>query len=129
MKFTSAIVAAAAGFASLSSAITVSYDTGYDDRNRALTSVSCSDGANGLITKYHWTTQGNVPRFPYIGGYQGIAGWNSNQVSALNRLTTQLLLTVPCSAALATPLLTTARPSMSLLSTTLPAASTSPKRP
>ncbi|KAL6705136.1 hypothetical protein ACN47E_007241 [Coniothyrium glycines] len=75
MKFS----AAALGFASLASAISVSYDTGYDDSSRSLTGVSCSDGANGLITKYGWQTQGNVAGFPRIGGYQGVAGWNSAQ--------------------------------------------------
>jgi hypothetical protein len=58
----------------------VSYDTGYDDASRSLTSVSCSDGANGLITKYGWQNQGAVAGFPRIGGYMGIAGWNSAQV-------------------------------------------------
>ncbi|KAF2248501.1 hypothetical protein BU26DRAFT_531765 [Trematosphaeria pertusa] len=79
MKFTSAVSAAAIGFVSLSSAISVSYDTGYDDKSRSMTAVSCSDGANGLITKYGWQTQGAIPNYPYIGGYQGIAGWNSPQ--------------------------------------------------
>nr|URG42906.1 CEP85 [Alternaria solani] len=79
MQFSSAISAAILGFASLASAITVSYDTGYDDGNRALTSVACSDGANGLITKYRWQTQANVAGFPRIGGYVGVAGWNSPQ--------------------------------------------------
>ncbi|KAF2634634.1 heat-stable 19 kDa antigen precursor [Massarina eburnea CBS 473.64] len=76
MKFTSAISAAAAGFATLSSAITVSYDAGYDDASRSLTAVTCSDGPNGLITKYGWQTQGAIARFPNIGGYQGTT-WNS----------------------------------------------------
>jgi len=64
--------------------LTVSYDTGYDDASRSLTDVSCSDGANGLITKYRWQTQGQIPHFPYIGGYEGIAGWNSAQVGHLS---------------------------------------------
>ncbi len=55
----------------------VSYDTGYDDGSRSLTVVSCSDGANGLITRYGWQTQGQVARFPYIGGVEAVAGWNS----------------------------------------------------
>lgn len=58
----------------------VSYDTGYDDASRALTSVSCSDGPNGLITKYGWQNQGAVAGFPRIGGYMGVEGWNSAQV-------------------------------------------------
>ncbi|KAA8617949.1 Cerato-platanin domain-containing protein [Pyrenophora tritici-repentis] len=63
----------------MASAITVSYDTGYDDASRSLNVVSCSDGPNGLITRYGWQTQGAIKGFPHIGGYQGIPGWNSNQ--------------------------------------------------
>lgn len=55
----------------------VSYDTGYDDGSRSLKQISCSDGDNGLISRYHWQTQQDIPRFPYIGGAQAIAGWNS----------------------------------------------------
>jgi hypothetical protein len=58
----------------------VSYDTGYDDAGRSLTAVSCSDGTNGLITKYGWSNQGSVAGFPRIGGYVGVGGWNSPQV-------------------------------------------------
>ncbi|KAM0261521.1 hypothetical protein ACHAQJ_002204 [Trichoderma viride] len=54
----------------------VSYDPSYDDSSRPLTDVSCSDGANGLIPRYHWQNQGQIPHFPYIGGVQGIT-WNS----------------------------------------------------
>jgi hypothetical protein len=54
----------------------VTYDQGYDDASRSLTVVSCSNGENGLITKYGWSTQGQIPRFPYIGGVAGIT-WNS----------------------------------------------------
>lgn len=61
----------------LSLATTLSYDPGYSDRTRSLNVVSCSDGANGLITRYGWTTQGQIPRFPYIGGSSDVAGWNS----------------------------------------------------
>ncbi|KAM3520379.1 hypothetical protein NHJ13051_006902 [Beauveria bassiana] len=66
--------------AALASAVmgtTVSYDTGYDDGSRSLTKVACSDGDNGLISRYHWQSQGQIPRFPYIGGAQAIGGWNS----------------------------------------------------
>jgi hypothetical protein len=80
MKFSSALTAAALAFASLSSAISVSYDTGYDSGDRQLTSLTCSDGSNGLITKYGWATQGQVAGFPRIGGYMGVASWNSDQV-------------------------------------------------
>ena len=82
MKFFTAVSAAVLSFSSMASAITVSYDTGYDDASRSLNVLSCSDGANGLITKHGWQTQGAIPRFPHIGGYMGIAGWNSPQVCA-----------------------------------------------
>lgn len=58
------------------SAITVSYDNGYDDGSRSLSVVSCSDGANGLLTK-GYSTQSSLPSFPRIGGASVIAGWNS----------------------------------------------------
>ncbi|KAK0387384.1 hypothetical protein NLU13_5696 [Sarocladium strictum] len=61
----------------LGSAVTLSYDTGYDQAARPLTSLACSDGVNGLITKYGWHTQGQVPHFPHIGGAAAVAGWNS----------------------------------------------------
>jgi hypothetical protein len=57
-------------------AITVSYDTGYDDGSRSLASVACSDGSNGLLTK-GYSTQSSLPSFPRIGGASVIAGWNS----------------------------------------------------
>lgn len=60
----------------------VSYDTGYDDGSRSMTAVSCSDGTNGLITRYGWQTQSAIPNFPYIGGADAIPGWNSPNVSS-----------------------------------------------
>ncbi|RSL41702.1 hypothetical protein BHE90_016437 [Fusarium euwallaceae] len=75
MKFSG--VLSALTFATAASATTVSYDTGYDDGNRAMTSVACSDGKNGLITRYGFNKQSDIPRFPYIGGVYTIAGWNS----------------------------------------------------
>ncbi|KAI0172849.1 SnodProt1 [Hypoxylon sp. FL1284] len=63
-------------FVAASSAVTVSYDTGYDDASRSMTAVSCSDGVNGLTTRYGWQTQGAIPA-AYIGGADTIAGWNS----------------------------------------------------
>lgn len=66
--------------AAAAQAVSVSYDTGYDDGSRSLTAVSCSDGANGLITKYGWQTQGQIRNFPYIGGVDAVGGWNSPSV-------------------------------------------------
>lgn len=52
MKFTS-IIAALGSIAAVNSAtVSVSYDTVYDKGSNSMTSVACSDGANGLITKY-----------------------------------------------------------------------------
>ncbi|KAG7137036.1 Protein SnodProt1 like protein [Verticillium longisporum] len=63
--------------ATAASAASVSYDKGYDNGSRSLTAVSCSDGTNGLITRYGWQTQKQVKKFPYIGGAPAVAGWNS----------------------------------------------------
>ncbi|KAL7953781.1 Cerato-platanin [Trichoderma compactum] len=76
MQLTSLFTAATLVVASI--ATYVSFDPGYDDPSRSLNDVACSDGPNGLITKYHWQTQGQVSNFPYIGGVQGIQ-WNSPQ--------------------------------------------------
>ncbi|OQO11838.1 hypothetical protein B0A48_03565 [Cryoendolithus antarcticus] len=55
----------------------VHFDGDYDERTRSLAKTSCSAGVNGLTTRYGWQTQGNVPHFPYIGGWDGGASWNS----------------------------------------------------
>lgn len=68
------------------SAITVSYDKGYDDGSRSLSVVACSDGNNGLLTK-GYTTQNSLPSFPHIGGASTIAGWNSASCGKCYRLT------------------------------------------
>ncbi|KAL1715671.1 Cerato-platanin-domain-containing protein [Schizophyllum commune] len=58
-------------------AAVVYYDTVYDQVDEALTSVACSDGDNGLITKYHWNDLGDVPNFPNVGAAFAVEGWNS----------------------------------------------------
>ncbi|KAH7362183.1 eliciting plant response-like protein [Plectosphaerella cucumerina] len=80
-------ILAALSLTAVASAASVSYDTGYDDGSRSLTSVSCSDGTNGLITRYGWQTQGQVKNFPYIGGADAIAGWGSDQCGTCWQLT------------------------------------------
>lgn len=57
---------------------TVTWDVGYDNPDRTLENIACSDGPNGLIQKYGWTSQGQIARFPYIGGAEAVEGWNSN---------------------------------------------------
>jgi hypothetical protein len=69
------------------SAVSVSYDTGYDNGSRSLTAVACSDGVNGLMTRYGWSTQNDIPRFPYIGGVPSIGGWNSAECGTCWKLT------------------------------------------
>ena len=56
--------------------LTVSFDQKYDDPNQSLTSVACSDGPNGLITR-GFTTFGSLPKFPFIGGAPAVTGFNS----------------------------------------------------
>ncbi|TLS26068.1 hypothetical protein PpBr36_07820 [Pyricularia pennisetigena] len=73
--------------AAAAQAVSVSFDTGFDDGSRSLTSVSCSDGANGLISKYGWQTQGQIRNFPYIGGAEAVGGWNSPNCGTCWQLT------------------------------------------
>ncbi|KAI0010437.1 Epl1 protein [Xylariaceae sp. FL0662B] len=76
MQFTKLAQLLSLSLASAVSAVSVSYDTGYDDASRSLTAVQCSDGTNGLITRYGWQTQGQIPS-QYIGGAYAVAAWNS----------------------------------------------------
>ncbi|KAF2096195.1 Cerato-platanin-domain-containing protein [Rhizodiscina lignyota] len=86
MKF-STVFSAIAVYVAGTQAWTLSYDQGYDDGSRALTSLACSDGDNGLITRFGWETQKQVPSFPRIGGSGDIAGWNSPKCGQCYRLT------------------------------------------
>ena len=77
MKFVS-FAAAVLAFAlpAFAQTETLSYDTTYDDPSLPLTSVACSDGVNGLITK-GYTTLGSLPTFPNLGGVYTVTGWDS----------------------------------------------------
>ncbi|CAI7642141.1 unnamed protein product [Penicillium manginii] len=55
--------------------VSVSYDPKFDVAGSSLNTVSCSDGVNGLVSRY--PTFGSLPTFPRIGGAPTIAGWNS----------------------------------------------------
>lgn len=55
--------------------VSVSYDPKFDVASSSLNTVACSDGINGLVSKY--PTFGKLPTFPRIGGAPTIAGWNS----------------------------------------------------
>ncbi|THH19465.1 hypothetical protein EW146_g1693 [Bondarzewia mesenterica] len=75
MKFITALVAAVS-FSTLALADTIRYDDNYGNSGNSLTSVACSDGTNGLITR-GFSTFGSLPSFPYIGASSAVAGWNS----------------------------------------------------
>ena len=77
MHFTAPALSFLAVLAPLAQATSLSYDPGYSQGDRSLNVVSCSDGTHGLITRYGWQKQSDIPRFPYIGGSSDIAGWNS----------------------------------------------------
>ncbi|ESZ90931.1 plant expansin-like protein [Sclerotinia borealis F-4128] len=59
-------------------AIQVTYDPGYDNASHSLDAVACSNGENGLETRFPaYKVQGDLPTFARIGGASTIAGWNS----------------------------------------------------
>ncbi|KAG5639173.1 hypothetical protein H0H81_006077 [Sphagnurus paluster] len=64
----------------------LSYDTAYGVATASLDTVACSDGSHGLKT-CGFTTFGSLPTFPYIGGTEAIAGWNSPNCGTCYRLT------------------------------------------
>lgn len=68
--------------------VTVSYDNNYDNPNLDLLTTSCSDGANGLVTK-GYPTAGKIPNFPNVGGAFTVGGWNSTSCGACYKLTWQ----------------------------------------
>ncbi|KAJ3731667.1 cerato-platanin-like protein [Lentinula guzmanii] len=52
------------------------FDTTYDNANQSLSTVACSNGMNGLLTK-NFTTFGSLPTFPNIGGASAVTGFDS----------------------------------------------------
>jgi len=75
MKLTSTIISLVAFF-SAASDVTVHYETTLDNSKGSLSTVACSDGANGLLTK-GFSNFGSLPSFPNIGAAQAVEGWNS----------------------------------------------------
>jgi hypothetical protein len=69
-----------------SSSVSVSYDMIYDTSSTSLDEVACSDGPNGMITK-GYSTFGSLPNYPYIGGAQAIAGYDSASCGTCWKLT------------------------------------------
>ncbi|KAI0648422.1 Cerato-platanin [Trametes meyenii] len=76
MKLATLAVALLAIPAALCDVVSVSFDQVYDNAAGSLTTVACSDGQNGLITK-GFTTFGSLPTFPNIGGAPAVTGFNS----------------------------------------------------
>ncbi|KAF2704031.1 Cerato-platanin-domain-containing protein [Pleomassaria siparia CBS 279.74] len=81
------IALATAALATLSSAVQVRYHAEYNDPSTSLLTTACSDGANGLVTKYGWTTLGQIPGFPHVGNVGAVAGWNSPSCGSCHRVT------------------------------------------
>ena len=80
------IVLALSALVSSALAVTVSYDETYDNKSGRLTTLACSVGENGLLTK-GFTTFSSLPHFPNIGGAAAIAGWNSASCGTCWQLT------------------------------------------
>ncbi|KAJ8518235.1 hypothetical protein ONZ45_g4675 [Pleurotus djamor] len=89
MKFSTIFTPIIIALAPLASAVTLSYDQTYDNKSGSLTTVACSDGPNGLITRTGITTFGKLPKFPFIGGAAAVGGWNSPQCGTCWALTYQ----------------------------------------
>ncbi|KAH9918370.1 immunomodulatory protein [Epithele typhae] len=87
MRFNSVAAAAALAFFVPSVlGVTLSYDEAYDNGSADLSTVACSDGANGMLTK-GFTTFSSLPHFPNIGGAAAIAGWNDTDCGSCWQLT------------------------------------------
>jgi hypothetical protein len=83
MKFTSTIISLAALF-SVASAEIVRYNTIYDNPTTSMNIVACSNGDNGLVTRF--PTFGDLPTFPSAGGVFAVSGWNSPECGSCWRL-------------------------------------------
>ena len=70
---------------SVASAVHVRYDNTYDEHKGSLSTVACSTGANGLVTKgFH--TFGSLPSFPNLCAAQA-ARWNSTACGSCWQIT------------------------------------------
>ena len=66
------------------SPLKATFDQTFDNPNGLLNNVACSDGKNGLSSRFR--TFGDIPGFPYIGGAYDIV-WNSTNCGSCWRLT------------------------------------------
>ena len=58
------------------SAARVGWASVYDPGTQSLSTMACSDGSNGLLTK-GYNFLGDLPTFPNIGGCSVVTSWNS----------------------------------------------------
>jgi hypothetical protein len=75
-------------FPILALATTVSFDTVYDNSAASLSTVACSNGLNGLLTR-GFTTFGSLPNFPHVGAAAVVEGWNSQNCGTCWTITFQ----------------------------------------
>ncbi|KAF8467140.1 Cerato-platanin-domain-containing protein [Russula ochroleuca] len=68
------------------SPLKVTYDPTYDNPHGSLNSVACSNGENGLVSKY--PTFNKLPSFPFIGGAYDIV-WNSPNCGGCWKITNE----------------------------------------
>lgn len=68
-----------------SGTIKVTYTYDYGNPQFSTYGVSCSDGKNGIRTKYGYKTIGQVPTYPYVGGIPA-ANYNSTSCGSCWRL-------------------------------------------
>lgn len=76
MKFSLIFSSLAVLLTPIHAQLTASYDTQYDNSSQSLSTVACSDGPNGLLTR-GFTTFGSLPNFPLIGGAPAVTGYDS----------------------------------------------------
>ena len=82
----SATVISLVAFFSVVLAVNVGYDPVYGNSQNSLSTVACSDGANGMLTK-GYTTFGSLPSFANIGAAQAVTGWNSTACGSCWQIT------------------------------------------
>ncbi|KAL0070427.1 hypothetical protein AAF712_002258 [Marasmius tenuissimus] len=85
MKFSSVVVSAILTLVPAIGAVQLQYDPAYDNAGQSMNTVACSDGQNGLASRF--PNFGSVPGFPHIGAVDVVEGWNSLNCGACFRVT------------------------------------------
>jgi hypothetical protein len=76
MKLINMFASLAILLSSVSAQLTATFDTVYDNAQQSLSTVACSDGPNGLLTR-GYSTFGSLPNYPFVAGGPAVTGWNS----------------------------------------------------